>query len=313
MELAACVQSLGVVISDPHFNRELTDESSDVRDGVELLGEQLSQCLLKVNEMIVARQTTNTHAIGALQNAYGRWRSKSLLRKVGPEVSERSAAAAAADPAVAYMQNLASFLDEVDLAEALTGSLAFKIRRWHAQYSAAHEAADAREGKRSASISVVKGIGGKKGSCVFPGGGGGARDGEKPAREFREESKAAVAWKMTARKATKELDVNGAPAGGGEGDGEGDGGGAGSDSTDMDNLLNDMMRKGLIRGGGADAFGGRVHEAERKVKYLNSFLTTAGIMLGCLRRMTTLLVMLGPGSMTGDALLKMRVVAVGGA
>ena len=31
-----------------------------------LLGDQLSQCLLKVNEMVVSRQTANTHALGGV-------------------------------------------------------------------------------------------------------------------------------------------------------------------------------------------------------------------------------------------------------
>ena len=40
------------------------ESGSSLRAGVALLGDQLSQCLLKVNEMVVSRQTANTHALG---------------------------------------------------------------------------------------------------------------------------------------------------------------------------------------------------------------------------------------------------------
>lgn len=315
MELAACVQSLGVLISDRHFNRDLTDESADVRDGVELLGDQLSQCLLKANEMIVARQTPNTHAVGALRDAYGRSvrRRNSSSRSGG----ERPAASAA-DTADVYVQNLASFMDEVDLAEVLTASLEHKIRRWHAEYCAARVASDAGGGRLSASVVFRRGENGAKMSCEGDGGsdgrGGGEGDGDGEGEEATIESRGGVEaarWKTAMRKATKSLNPNGDDfATGGEGGGgraaKGEGG-----SSDFEKLLDLMVLKGLNRGGGATgSVVSREHDAERKVRYLNGFLTTAGIMLGCLRRMTTLLAKLGPGGMTGDALLRKRSVIV---
>ena len=75
--------------------------------------------------------------------------------------------------------------------------------------------------------------------------------------------------------------------------------------SELHMVLDTMLLKSLSRSGPGSVVN-HEHNAERKVRYLNSFLTTAGIMLRCFRRMTMLLVKLGPGGMSVDALLSLR-------
>jgi len=213
MELAACVQSLGVLVSDDHLDRGLTDESDDVRGGIELLGTQLSQCLLTVNQMLSTKQTAHTHLFGWMQHAYTKRRlsinskqkrDSKTRHMQKPEIPNAYFAnGASADYRGAdedddstgvkisgkYVGLLAALMDEVDLTECLIASLEYKIRQWHKDYC--RRASD-HVGIATAGT-YQQGVNGTKDSGMLAVSGGGVGDGSsEQVDEIRSTSLAAV-------------------------------------------------------------------------------------------------------------------------
>ena len=332
MELAACVQSLGVLVSDHQFNRDLTDESTDVRGGVQLLGDQLVQCLLLINAMIISKQTANTHALGAIHNLYDRWNMKRSFRKGNDSGGAGGGEGDNDDPLETYVQNLASFMDEMDLAEVLIASLTYKIQKWHSDYLNNPEAkkgaeeAEANADAYAIAVSLHRmDSGSRSGKYVlvdkiaaeddWGGGIGKHGGGERGLTLSGLKAKASWTYAVTSTKELRKTNVlspdSPSPAMPSTTSPSTRDVSGIVESLDLGAVLDDMVFKSLNRGKSRNKSSNRklsVEDAEMRVRYLNSFLTTAGIMLRSMKRMLPLLVKLGPEGMKFEALSSMRSI-----